>query len=350
MAEWAGQSAALHTATHGEAVPTGDKGGTMVLSGPDFVLERRVNRPSNALARTLRDRETVAPAVGFPLGDGATLLVDETLRPWPDPMVPGHDSWRTTGRLLTSRGRLFVRLDIEIATWARDSVTVQLRPLGRSPQRWGARRTRRYFTLAHAGADQIEHLLNDAAATEGCDVATRDDAPDPTSLTIRPIEPHDAEELRDLFWMLSPESRYFRFLSPVNQPREGCLRHLAEVDHRDRDALVASVDSHVVAVARYDRSVTEPRTAEVAVVVADAWHRRGIATALLRALTGVATERGVEHFTATIAAENRAVATLVRSLPVDATWNWEGGQRHLDVDLSRPARATGSGSSSPIEP
>ena len=89
----------------------------------------------------------------------------------------------------------------------------------------------------------------------------------------------------------------------------------------------------MVAVARYDRDANEPRHAEVAVVVEDAWHRHGIATALLRQLGGVATQRGVERFTATVAADNRAVATLVRSFPVHATWNWENGQRHLDIDL-----------------
>jgi GNAT superfamily N-acetyltransferase len=133
---------------------------------------------------------------------------------------------------------------------------------------------------------------------------------------------------------MSPQTRYFRFLNPVDHAGEACLHHLAEVDHRERDALVATVGDQVVGVARYDRNAAEPRHAEVAVVVEDAWHRHGVATALLRALTGVATERGVEHFTATVAAENRAVATLVRSFPVRATWSWDHGQRNLDVALS----------------
>jgi RimJ/RimL family protein N-acetyltransferase len=306
----------LHTATRDDVA---DRRGTMVLSETNFVLERRVNRPSQAVARTLRDRSAVAPEHGFELGSDGRLLVEEAPRLSTHPIVPGYDSWRTTARLLSARGRLVSRLDIEIGTWTRGSVLIQLRPIDRSPERWTARRTRRYFALAHAGADRLERLLNET--------------PSIGDVTIRPIEPRDAEELRSLFWRMSPESRYFRFLSPVQRPADSCLHHLAEVDHRDRDALVASLNDHVVAVARYDRDANEPRYAEVAVVVEDAWHRHGIATALLHALGGVATQRGVERFTATVAADNRAVATLVRSLPVRATWNWDHGQRHLDVDL-----------------
>jgi RimJ/RimL family protein N-acetyltransferase len=209
-------------------------------------------------------------------------------------------------------------------------VLIQLRPLDRDARRWSARRTRRYFSLAHAGADRLERLLNET--TFG-------------AVTIRPIQPADVDELRDLFWRLSPESRYFRFLSPVTHPREAFLHHLVEVDHGSRDALVASVGDHVVAVARYDRSTNEPDAAEVSVVVEDAWHRHGIATALLHELGGVASERGVERFTATVAAENRAITTLVRSFPVRAQWTWDQGERHLDIPLRH---AGGAGSPSII--
>jgi RimJ/RimL family protein N-acetyltransferase len=296
-----------------------------MLNESNFVLERRVNRPTRAVARRLRDQSAIAPTDGFALGTEGTLFVDGTPRPSSNPIIHGHESWRTTARLMTARGRHVARLDIEISTWTPGSMLIQLRPVDRDPRRWGARRMRRYFELAHAAADRLEQLLNES--TFG-------------AVTIRPIEPRDIDQLRDLFWRLSPESRYFRFLSPVTRPHETSLHHLAEVDHGNRDALVASVGNRVVAVARYDRSATEPSKAEVAVVVEDAWHRHGIATALLRELGGVASERGVERFTATVAADNRAITTLVRSLPVSATWNWDRGERRLDVPLHHAGGAT----------
>ena len=303
-----------------------------VYSGSNFVLERRVNRPSDAVARALRNRSTVVPATGFALGDQGTLLVDDVPRPSSPPIVPGKESWRTTARLLTGRGRLVARIDIEVIPWTPGSVSIQLRPLDRRASRWGPRRTRRYFALAHAGADRLEQLLNETASM--ADRSRGGPPHDLSAVTIRPIEPEDLEGLRGLFQRMSPETRYFRFLNPVDHAGEACLHHLAEVDRGERDALVATVGDQVVGVARYDRNAAEPRQAEVAVVVEDAWHRHGVATALLRALTGVATERGVEHFTATVAADNRAVATLVRSFPVRATWSWDHGQRNLDVALA----------------
>ena len=301
-----------------------EEAGETSFGALNFVVERRVNRPSRALARTLRDRAVVVPEAQFGLDDNGSMILDDTLRPQPHPTVRGHDSWRTTGRLLTDRGRLVARVEIEVAESTASSVSVQLRPLRHRPDRWTARRTLRYFSLAHDASDRLVRLLNEFPLVGVHDV------PD---VTIRPIEVRDTEELRGLFWRMSPESRYFRFLSPVTHPADTCLRRLVAVDHRDRDALVATIDDHVVGVARYDRSTEDPRHAEVAVVVEDAWHRHGVATALLHALGGVATERGVERFTATVAADNRAVTRLVRSFPVLATWNWEAGRRHLDIDL-----------------
>lgn len=298
------------------------------LGGSSFVLERRVNRSAHLVAKTLRDRSMVAPTNGFELGEG-TLIIEEMPRTSPK-TLRGLESWRTTARLLSDRGRLVSRLDIEVGAWAPGSVFIQLRPLDHSPQRWGPRRTRRYFALAHAGADRLERLLRETSSAG----ATPSGHPDERSgVTIRPIEPDDVEELRSLFSRLSPESRYFRFLAPLSKVDETCLHYLAEVDHQNRDALVATVDEQVVAVARYDRDRADPHNAEVAVVVEDAWHRHGIATALLRSLSGVATQRGVEHFTAIVAADNRAVARLVRSLPVRASWSWDHGQRDLAIDL-----------------
>jgi len=291
---------------------------------PSYVLERRVNQPAYVIARTLRDRTKIAPVDGFALDTG-TLVIDEPPRPTARAAARGQRSWRTTARLLGVRGQLVARVDIEIASWAPGSTSVQLRPSDHRTHRWGARRARRYFALAHAGVDRLERLLNDEAASY---VPARD-----AKFKIRPIEAGDFEGLRALFWRLSPESVYFRFLAPVQRPPERFLHHLAEVDHNARDALVAVVDEQIVGVARYDRNDTDPRRAEVAVVVEDAWHRHGIATRLTSELSKSAHDRGIEQFTATVSADNRAIATFVRSLPVRATWAWDAGQRQLAIPL-----------------
>jgi GNAT superfamily N-acetyltransferase len=55
-----------------------------------------------------------------------------------------------------------------------------------------------------------------------------------------------------------------------------------------------------------------PRIADLAVTVVDAWHRRGVATALLTRLTERAVQAGIRRYAASVAADNRSVLELVR--------------------------------------
>jgi hypothetical protein len=161
-----------------------------VLGASNFVLERRVNRPSHSVADVLRDCSILAPPNGLALGGAGMLFVDEAPRRTLFPIAPGYESWRATARLLSGRRRLVARLDVEFDLMALGSVVLQLRPLDRHPQRWSARHTRRYFALAHAGADRFEQLLNEHAA-----VVVITDAPrhEPNALTSRPIDPDAVE-------------------------------------------------------------------------------------------------------------------------------------------------------------
>jgi RimJ/RimL family protein N-acetyltransferase len=138
------------------------------------------------------------------------------------------------------------------------------------------------------------------------------------------LEPTDGSELRRFFYRLSPETIYRRFHSPLTRPEQAHPRFLLDVDHRDREAVVAVVDGEIVGVARYVRR-SGASTAEVAVVVADEWQRQGIATRLMSALTGFALEAGVERFTMTIQADNTPVLRLMgRLYPGAATSHSHG--------------------------
>ena len=86
-----------------------------------------------------------------------------------------------------------------------------------------------------------------------CDVVLSDGG----TAHLRPIRPDDVEQLRALHARLSPQSIYFRFFSPIPKIPEPQLHRLAEVDYRDRFALVAELDAQVVAVVRYDRDTND---------------------------------------------------------------------------------------------
>jgi nucleotide-binding universal stress UspA family protein len=157
---------------------------------------------------------------------------------------------------------------------------------------------------------------------------------------IRPIAPADRGALRDAFERLSPESRYRRFFVAITELSDQDLDYLTEVDHRDHEALVAIDESTgaIVGVARFVR--TSADEAEPAIVVADDWQRRGVATRLLDALVERAREESIARFRAPVLAENpAAVRVLSRLGPTVSTSS--GPEVELDIVLTpqRPARS-----------
>ena len=125
------------------------------------------------------------------------------------------------------------------------------------------------------------------------------------------LERTDSEQLRRLFFRLSPETIYRRFLSPIARPEQAGPERLLDIDHHDREAVGAVVDEEVVGVARYFRW---PGTdaAEVAVVVADEWQRQGLASRMLAGLAELALSAGIRRFTVTMQADNQRVLRLLR--------------------------------------
>ena len=158
---------------------------------------------------------------------------------------------------------------------------------------------------------------------------------DGATITIRPIEPEDKRAIVSGFEKLSPESRYRRFFSPLDRLRDRDLAYLTEVDHHDHEALIAhSQNGDPLGVARYVRGA-DPRKAEVAVVVVDEWHGRGVATALLTRLVERAQAEGIAVFTATVLAENRDAIGLMRHLGEPHTVGTPSSTVDLEMDLPR---------------
>jgi ribosomal protein S18 acetylase RimI-like enzyme len=131
-------------------------------------------------------------------------------------------------------------------------------------------------------------------------------------VATRPVRPADQTLFCRLWGRLSPETVYRRFHAPVRTLPEETVRRLVTVDHDQRDAVVAVVGGEVVGVARYDRPVDDPSTAEIAVLVEDAWQGVGLGRQLLTELTGLAARRGVRTLTATVQPDNEAVLGLLR--------------------------------------
>jgi|NGEPerStandDraft_6_1074524.scaffolds.fasta_scaffold17495_4 GNAT superfamily N-acetyltransferase len=163
---------------------------------------------------------------------------------------------------------------------------------------------------------------------------------DGSRVTVRPIRPQDAEPLRAGFERLSEQSRYRRFLSPMQELGAPMLRYLTEVDHHDHEALVAlGADGTIVGVARSVRSRSDPQGAEVAVTVADDWQGRGLGTALLELLADRARAEGIRRFTALLLATNRKMLDLFEDLGPLRILKLGSGTTELEITL--PGRGAG---------
>jgi RimJ/RimL family protein N-acetyltransferase len=136
------------------------------------------------------------------------------------------------------------------------------------------------------------------------------------SVTIRPIRPDDAPALVTAVAALSEQSRYFRFHTHRPQLADSLVEFLTDIDHHDHEALVAQAPGapEIVGVARFIRDPDNPGDAEVAVLVADAWQRRGVGTLLLAELARRASAVGISQFTAEVLTENTPTLALVRHL------------------------------------
>jgi len=146
------------------------------------------------------------------------------------------------------------------------------------------------------------------------------------------LESTDELQLRRFFYRLSPETLYRRFHSPITRPEQAQPQRLLDIDHRDREAVVAVVGGEIVGVARYARRPGAD-VAEVAVVVADRWQRQGLATRMLTVLAELAQAAGVQRFILEMQADNRPVLRLVRRLYPDAELTHEQGMYETTVSI-----------------
>jgi GNAT superfamily N-acetyltransferase len=149
-------------------------------------------------------------------------------------------------------------------------------------------------------------------------------------LWLRLLEPNDANLLRRFFWRLSSETVYRRFMAPIKAPSSALLERLVDVDHCDREALIALDERGIVGVARYG---TVGATHDVAVVVADDWQGRGVGALLLRRLASIARARGITSFHATMLGDNRRAQSLVLGLSPKTTIRFESGYLEADIPL-----------------
>ncbi len=133
-------------------------------------------------------------------------------------------------------------------------------------------------------------------------------------VTIRPSLPQDIELQRAFFRSLSAKARYGRFMTPLTELPEAWAERIARIDYVTHLALLAEVFADggetIVAEACYVVAQADAACCEMAVTVADAWQRSGIARALLGRLERQAAASGIRRMVADTLVTNRAMIGL----------------------------------------
>lgn len=140
---------------------------------------------------------------------------------------------------------------------------------------------------------------------------------DGSQVTIRPIRPQDADMEQDFVRHLSADSRYKRFMAPLQELPPNKLKYLTEIDYQRHLALVAVVQhdgrEQEVGVARYIADPTGS-TCEFAIAIDDQWQGSGVAGVLMLSLMDAAKARGMKTMEGFVLASNHKMLKFARQL------------------------------------
>jgi acetyltransferase len=144
--------------------------------------------------------------------------------------------------------------------------------------------------------------------------------------TVRPIHPDDAIMLQEFVRHLSPESRYFRFVSSMQELPATMLARFTLIDYDREMALVAvtrerqvdadGVATEVTRIVGVSRYITNPdrSSCEFSLVVADEFKGKGLGSRLMLSIMDFAREKGLTEIEGLVLANNPTMLKLMRGL------------------------------------
>ena len=135
------------------------------------------------------------------------------------------------------------------------------------------------------------------------------------TVTVRFVEPRDAEALQNYFRSLSAGSRYSRLLGAASELPPSELEHFIHVGEAERFSVVAtiSIDGRetIVGEARYAFD-SATASIELGLSIDDRWQGHGIGKALLKNLECRAASFGAERIFGDTLRSNEAMIALAR--------------------------------------
>lgn len=153
---------------------------------------------------------------------------------------------------------------------------------------------------------------------------------------VRPIGPDDKEKLRDFFYRMSPQTRYFRFGYTKAHITDQELDYFTEINPPDMYAYVGlsgeGEDENIRAVGRWFLE-NDKKSAEIAFAVEDNIQAQGIGTALLERLAQTAGKYKIRKFVAHVLPENTRMLSAFEESGFKLTKRVNEGRYEIIFDL-----------------
>lgn len=157
-------------------------------------------------------------------------------------------------------------------------------------------------------------------------------------VVVRPVRLSDEEALQDLFYALSDESVYQRFLGHKGAYPHAEMQKLVDSDYARSFGVVVvePTTGELIAMSRYD---VDPATllGDIGFVVRDSWQRRGLGTCLMRRMTQAARANGLAGFCADVLATNQGMLMIFQRSGLCVQSQFDGAVYHLEMRFEKAA-------------
>jgi acetyltransferase len=162
---------------------------------------------------------------------------------------------------------------------------------------------------------------------------------DGTVVLIRPIRAEDEPKMVAFHRALSEQSVYLRYFEPLKLEQRIAHEHLSRSCFIDYDRELVLVAEHrstegptILGMGKLTR-LADGKTAEFALLVGDAWQRRGLGKQLLERLVQVARSEGLKFVVGCTLASNHPMQRLARKVGFEQCPNVAGHEYDLKLEL-----------------
>lgn len=213
---------------------------------------------------------------------------------------------------------------------------------------WGKNIRQRALTLieiAHpdhradllAAAKQRKYVFPDQVVVQAAypwGEARQEKLPNDTTVLVRPARISDEEALRDLFYRLSDENTYRRFMQRNRDQVHDEMVELANLDYENNMALVVTRvendSEQIIGMARYD---VDPATrmADVAIIVLDEQQNCGIGSLLMRRMVEIGKARGFAGFSSDVLVQNKPMMAIIQKSGEKVHTELQGNTYHVEL-------------------